>query len=152
GGKRGPIVVVSKTNFDHTLWEHDGKAWKRRGQIKARVNAIAWDPAKDIAYCVGDDIFAVTKAGRVTKLPNPTDDGDRELWSATWANGTLYAGTLGSLQEIDLETGDIAKEWRVRGEVPNNHSLFSNGKLVVYIARSTLHVLAGGKLKAISVA
>ena len=64
------------------------------------MNAIAWRPDKDIVYAVGSDIHSVDNAGTVKKLSNPTDDTDRSLWSAVWANGLLYAGTLSSVQTI----------------------------------------------------
>ena len=74
-------------------------------------------------------------------------DDDRGLWSAQWARGALYAATLGSVERIDVATGraKVLLPGDGSSEVPDNHSLFSNGTDVAFVCGGKLFVLDGDK-------
>jgi len=137
-GARGPIVAVHANSYRRVLvMEHDGAAWRRRCDLPHRSNALAWSPKDDVVYSVGDEVFAIDAHGKVKKLG---DDDDEGLWAAAWARGALWAATLASVSRVDVKRGALEEvlPWGGGGEVPHNHSLFTDGARLAFVRAGKL--------------
>jgi hypothetical protein len=144
-GARGPIATVHADSYHRVLvMEQVDGTWRRRALLDERSNAIAWSPDDDIVYSVGDEVFAITAKGKIARLGDGADD-DRSLWSAQWARGALYAGTLGSALRVDTRTGAGTEVLPWGPEVPHNHSLFASpsGEHLAYVRGGQVFVLGG---------
>lgn len=145
-GAAGPIVGVYCTYFETIVLEWNGAAWKLRGKVEGRINALARSPADDVVYAVGEQLSSIDARGKVRRLAKLDDD---EQWSCGWlhrkAGGILLAADLGCVSQLSLD-GKLTEllPWGA-GEVPDNHSLFVSGARAAFVCGGVLHVLDGKK-------
>jgi hypothetical protein len=139
-GKAGPIVAVNaNSRFRVLVMEFDGQAWRQRADLPHRCNAIAFRADQDVVYSVGDEVIAIDSAGAFIAVGTGHDLG---LWSAGWARGELFAGSLRKVTSFDVRTGTATERLPAgEGEVPHNHSLFVSGDQVAFVRGGQLIVL-----------
>ena len=140
-GSSGPIVGVYCTYHQTVVFEWTG-AWKLRGKIDARVNALARSPDDDIVYAIGDELWALdgTRTRKLAALEYGEDQ-----WSAGWLagkSGGLLTADLASVSRLSLD-GTLKEILRARREVPDNHSLFVSGTNAAFVAGGSVFVLDG---------
>jgi hypothetical protein len=96
-------------------------------------------------FFVGDEVCAIDTKGFVRVLVH-----DCSLWSAAFVRGTLYAGTLSGVVEIDTKTGAITDVLSDVGAVTHNHSLVVSAGRAAFVCGGNVFVLEGDKFRALS--
>lgn len=139
-GTAGPIVAVNANSRSRALvMEFDGQAWKQRSDLPHRCNALAFRAEQDVVYSVGDEVIAIDATGVFSAVGKGHDLG---LWSAGWARGELFAGSLRKVTSFDVRTGAATERLPTgEGEVPHHHSLFVSGDQVAFVRGGELFVL-----------
>ncbi len=141
-GKAGPIVAVRANRDDRVLvMEFDGTAWTLRCDLPEPVHALAWRADQDLVYALGKRVCAIDAQGQVTR---PATGSGREFWSAGWARGALFAGSLRGVYELEVTTGPGTVRFpEGEGEVPQPHSLVTSGDDVAFVCGGQVHVFDG---------
>lgn len=150
-GKAGPIVAVNaNSRFRVLVMEQDGQGWRLRADLPHRSNALAFRGDQDVVYSVGDEVIAIDAGGVFSHVGEGHDLG---LWSAGWARGELFAGSLRKVTSFDVRTGAAVERLPVgEGEAPHHHSLFVSGDRVAFVRGGQLFVLEDAGFVPVSLA
>lgn len=150
-GKAGPVVTVNANSRERVLvMEFDGHAWRQRADLPHRSNALAFRSDLDVVYSVGDEVIAIDAGGAFSRVGEGHDLG---LWSAGWAQGQLFAGSLRKVSSFDVRTGAATERLPTgEGEVPHPHSLFVSGDRVAFVRGGQLFLLEGAAFVPVSLA